>query len=143
VSTIDGDLDVFSTAVGPPEDGVSFSDDITLNGTITIDGAAPASVFLDAPVDITGPGTLQNNGVLVADKVKQRGSQVRIHAEIAAPEDIDVEGGVVYLLGIPVTVSGSLRFEDDRSGDDDLDLAALRAGDFLEVRGVDDGAGGV
>ncbi len=83
------------------------------------------------------------NGTLVAQKVKQRDGEARVHAQIAGAGDIDAVAGTVRLLGITIRVDASTQFEDDLLGLPDLEIGDLAAGDFLEVRGVEDGAGGV
>jgi hypothetical protein len=83
------------------------------------------------------------NGALIATKVKQRDGEARVHAQIAAAGDIDAVARTVRLLGITIRADASTQFEDDLLGVPDLDIADLAAGDFLEVRGVEDGSGGI
>jgi hypothetical protein len=80
-------------------------------------------------------------GTLIADKVKQRDGELRIHAQIAAAGDIDAAQRTVRLLGITVRTDSTTQFEDDLLNDPDLEIGDLAAGDFLEVRGFDDGSG--
>ncbi len=83
------------------------------------------------------------NGTLIAAKVKQRDGEARVHAQIAAAGDIDGAARTVRLLGITIRADDSTQFEDDLLGVPDLAIADLAAGDFLEVRGVEDGSGGI
>ncbi len=88
-------------------------------------------------------GSLQA-GVLIARKVKLREGEVRIHASVANPADVDPVAKRVVLLGIPVRVDSATRLEDDTGAvPSGFDLGDVVAGDFLEVRGFEDGAGGV
>lgn len=81
-----------------------------------------------------------SNGVLVAQKVKQRGGEARVAAEIAdAAMDVDAAAGTFVLLrdaqnpdGIEFKVDSSTRFE----GDGFEGLSDLVTGDFVEVRGI-------
>ena len=82
-------------------------------------------------------------GVLIADEVELRGSEVVIHAAVAFDADVDPLAGSLVLLGIPIVVPASLELEDDRDEVAPFTLEDIVAGDFLEVRGVADGAGGV
>ncbi|MGI9607629.1 MAG: hypothetical protein ACR2P0_15985 [Acidimicrobiales bacterium] len=120
-AAIEGVLNVFSTAVGPPEDGVSFNDDVTLNGTIIIDSAAPASVFLDAPVTFDGTGTIQNNGILVADTAGSSigaslsyntasTSILGVTGDFTIGPDVSEAGRVVVSPGAILTYSGNVSY---------------------------------
>jgi hypothetical protein len=100
----------------------------------------PAFVQNGARVEVEGE---LRGGTLIADKVKQRDGEVRIHAQIAAAGDINVAQRTLRLLGITIRTDNTTQFEDDLLNDPDLEIGDLAAGDFLEVRGVDDGAGGV
>ncbi len=83
------------------------------------------------------------NGTLIAEEVKQRDGEARVYAEIANAADINVANGTVRLLGILIRTDASTQFEDDLLGNPNFDLADLVAGDFLEVRGIEDAAGGM
>jgi hypothetical protein len=136
-------------------------DDVELEGIVS-GFASLASFRVDGqPVDASGvgvefepadPGFVANGarvevegalqgGVLVATKVELRGGEVRVAAEIASAGDVNPAAGTFVLLGIPFHIDASTQLGDD--GDDLLSLADLVAGDFLEVRGIEDGAGGV
>ncbi len=83
------------------------------------------------------------NGTVIAEKVKQRDGEARVYAEIANAADINVANGTLRLLGILIRIDAATEFEDDLLGTPNFDLGDMIAGDFLEVRGVEDGAGGV
>jgi hypothetical protein len=98
------------------------------------------SAFVQNGARVEVEGELRN-GTLIADKVKQRDGELRIHAEIAATGDINAAQRTVRLLGITVRTDSTTQFEDDLLDDPDLEIGDLVAGDFLEVRGFDDGSG--
>jgi Domain of unknown function (DUF5666) len=85
-------------------------------------------------VEVEGP--INSAGVLVAEKVKFRSNRVRIHAEVAADADVDVAGDRIWMLGIPIDLDRGTEVRDQRDDVDGFDLADVRAGDFLEIRGV-------
>jgi hypothetical protein len=98
----------------------------------------PAFVTNGARVEVEGE---LRSGTLIATKVKQRDGELRIHAQIAAAGDINVAQRTLRLLGITVRTDATTQFEDDLLNDPDLEIGDLAAGDFLEVRGFDDGSG--
>jgi len=83
------------------------------------------------------------NGTLIAERVKLRDGEVRVHAQIASAADIDPVAGTVRLLGITIRADASTQFEDELLGVPSFGIDDLAAGDFLEVRGVADGASSV
>jgi hypothetical protein len=83
------------------------------------------------------------NGTLIAEEVKQRDGEARVYAEIANAADINAANGTVRLLGILIRTDASTQFEDKVLNNPNFGIGGMVAGDFLEVRGVDDGAGGV
>ena len=85
-------------------------------------------------VEVEGP--INSNGVLIAEKLKFRSNRVRIHAEVASDDDVDVAAGRVWMLGIPVDLEPSTRIRDQRDGVVGFDLSDVHAGDFLEIRGI-------
>ncbi len=101
---------------------------------------APAFVHDGARVEVEGALV---NGTLNASKVKQRDGEARVHAQIAQAGDIDVAARSVRLLGITIRADASTQLEDDLLDLPSFDFDDLAAGDFLEVRGVEDGAGGI
>jgi len=82
------------------------------------------------------------NGTLNATKVKQRDGEARVHAEIPVG-GVNAAANTVQLLGITIRADASTQFEDKLLNNPNLRIADLVAGDFLEVRGVEDGAGGI
>lgn len=82
-------------------------------------------------------------GVLIASEIEFEGREIRIHAAIAAAGDIDVAGNRFTLLGIPITLTASTELEDDRDDEEPFGIGDFAPGDFFEVEGISDGAGGV
>ena len=87
-------------------------------------------------VRVEAEGPIDSSGVLVAEKVKFRSNRVRIHAELASDDDIDVAADRIWLLDIPIDLDSSTEVRDQRDGANGFDLDDLRAGDFLEIRGI-------
>ncbi len=87
-------------------------------------------------VRVEAEGEINTAGVLVAEKIKFKSSQIRIHAEVADDLDVDPVAGTLLLLDIPIRVDSETRIRDQRDDDGGFDLADIAAGDFLEVRGV-------
>lgn len=87
-------------------------------------------------IRVEAEGRIDAEGVLVAEKIKFKSSDVRIHAEIAEPVDIDPVAGTVLLVGIPVVVDSETELRDKRDDVGGFGLDDLAAGDFVEVRGV-------
>jgi hypothetical protein len=87
-------------------------------------------------VHVCVEGTLDANGVLVAERVRFRPvSDVRIVSTIAA---IDTAGGTLTALGLTVATDATTRFEDGTTtGTDRLALADLHTGDWVDIRGYE------
>lgn len=100
------------------------------------------SAFVRDGVRIEVEGELVN-GTLIAEKVKQRDGEARVHAQIATSGDINALAQTVRLLGITIRADASTEFDDELLNNPSFDIGAMVAGDFLEVRGVEDGAGGI
>jgi hypothetical protein len=57
-------------------------------------------------------------------------------------ESVAPAAGSLVLLGVTVRTTPITRFEDQSSADvEQFDLADLRVGDYVEIRGYDDGSG--
>jgi hypothetical protein len=72
--------------------------------------------------------------VLQANKVKFEDNDARIQANVDFG-GVNVAGGTVTLLGIPVTVTGTTAMEDKRDDVAPFSLSDTLADDYLEVRG--------
>ncbi len=84
-----------------------------------------------------------SSGTVIAEKVVLREGEVVVHAAIAAAGDIQAASSRVILLGIPVQIAADTQLVDDLLGVPSFGVDDMVVGDFLEVRGVDDGTGGV
>ena len=100
----------------------------------------PALVRDGARVEIEGE---LRGGTLMAEEVKLREGEVRIHAQIASAGDVDLAASTLSLLGVTIRTDAGTQFEDELLNDPSFGLADLVAGDFIEVRGVEDGTGSV
>ena len=138
-------------------------EDFELEGLVTDFVSLASFRVADQPVDASGagvvfepndPGFVANGarvevegelqaGVLVAVRVKLRGGEVRVAAEVASAGDVNPGAGTLELLGIVIRIDAQTLLKDDEGGDGDLELADIAAGDFLEVRGIEDGAGSI
>lgn len=94
----------------------------------------PALLRDGVRVEVEGP--IDASGVLIAEEVKFRSNRVRIHAEVASDADVDVASDRIWLLGIPIDLDATTRVRDQRDDLDGFDLDDVRAGDFIEIRGV-------
>ena len=98
----------------------------------------PGIVANGARIEIDGS---LRAGVLVAESVKLRGGDVRVDAAVASASDVNPSAGTLRLLGIQVRTDPATLLKDERDDDASFGLADIAAGDFLEVRGIEDGAG--
>jgi hypothetical protein len=104
------------------------------------DGTA-ADLALNARVEVEG--RLDAGGILIAETVEFRndvdddGSDGPGRAEIEDVITAIPSPGTVVAGGVTITTTARTRFEDHGDDDDQfLNAAALRVGDFIEVRGV-------
>lgn len=111
---------------------------VTTNASTIYRNGTAADLKADARVEVEG--TLDANNVLVAKKVEfKRKAGVRIEAAI---ESIDTATSTFKVLGIDVTVDASTRVEDKGANRSQFfRFADLRAGDPVEVRGIENPAG--
>jgi hypothetical protein len=102
----------------------------TTSGTRFEDGTS-ADLALGVRVEVEGD---IRNGVLLAEKVKfEREANLRVSAGI---ERIDAQAGTFTVLGITIQTHAGTRLEDKTDAQlRPFDLASLRVGDFVEVRG--------
>ncbi len=100
-----------------------------------------ASMLADGvEVEVEGPVV---SGVLRATKVELRSQEIRLDAAIAQAADVDVSARTLVLLGVEISVPASCSLKDSRDDIEPFGLANLSAGDFLLIRGLSDGGGGV
>jgi hypothetical protein len=106
---------------------------VSTSAATEFEGGTAADLNLNAHVEVEG--VLDAAGVIEASKVRvAHAADVRIMARVDA---VDAAAGTVALLGLPVTISATTRFEDHGSENmHTFDLTAVQVGDWLEVRGV-------
>ena len=92
----------------------------------------PDNIVAGARLEVEG--VLGSGGVLQANKVKFEDNDARIQANVDFG-GVNVAGGTVTLLGIPVTVTGTTAMEDKRDDVAPFSLSDTLADDYLEVRG--------
>ena len=149
---------ISATLIKPEDNNPAEGAEVEIEGIITrfasssdfdVDGIAvnaagavqtPANLALKAGIKVEVEGTV-SNGVLQAATLKLREGSVKIHAVAsnvtASSFDMTIAGNTVK-----VTVNTSTRLEDKVTGNG-LTLATLGNvdGQFLRVRGIDDGSG--
>ena len=113
--------------------------------TVSTEGVAGGTLALNVKVEVKGQ---LENEVLVATSVDIRlGNAVRVTAVMEEPVNVDSTGDAVsiVLLGITFDVDNRTRFEDkDGSAPTEIfNISDIAVGDYLEVRGQEDGSGGV
>ena len=110
----------------------------------------PASLELNLANDlkVEAEGTLNSNGILIAEKIESRGGDVEVQAVVTSRTVTNTalnEGSVTLLLvnnnqQLNVRTNSRTQFEDKTDTVDPMRLADIADGDYLEIRGfVDDG----
>jgi hypothetical protein len=111
---------------------------VTTNANTSFEGGVAADISLNVKVE--AEGDLDSNGTIVADKIDIRRSKaVRVNANV---DSVNSANNSLVILGFTVNVDELTRLEDKSSADvDPLTLAAVNAGDYLEIRGSEFPAG--
>lgn len=118
-----------------------------INGT-TVDASSatrePASIILENDLHIEAEGTIIN-GVLIAKEVELEGGDIKVRAKVTS---IDTAAGSFEVSpvsgqSITVTITTGTQLEDDVNDVERFTLNNLVVTDFVEVRGFDDGSGGI
>ncbi len=112
---------------------------------ISTEGVAGGTLALNVKVEVKGQ---LENEVLVATSVDIRlGNAVRVMSVMEESVNVDGAGNAVsvVLLGITFDVDNRTRFEDkDGTAPTEIfNISEIAVGDYLEVRGQEDGSGGV
>ncbi len=115
---------------------------VTTTASTVFEGGVAGDLGLNIKVE--AEGDIDSNGVLVATKIDiRRAKAVRATANV---DSVDAANDSLVVLGITVTVDALTRLEDKSNADvEPLTLAAINAGDYIEVRGDEfpAGSGGV
>jgi hypothetical protein len=111
---------------------------VTTGTSTTFEGGTAADLGLNVKVEVEG--TVSAGGTISASKVSiRRATALRVTALV---DSVSAGAGSLVLLGITVRVDALTRLEDKSSAQvRPLTLAALNAGDYVEVRGSELPAG--
>lgn len=131
-ATIEGFISVFNSATDFTVNGQRVT---TTTGT-TYQNGTTANLALGARVQVEGQ--LNAAGVLAASKVEfKAGTSTRAVATVGS---INVAGNNFTVLGVTVQVGPATRYEDKSSAQArPFNLTLLRTGDWVEVRGSEQG----
>jgi hypothetical protein len=128
------------------DDSNFMIDDIRVDAS-NVKTREPASLVLKNDIRIEVEGAIIN-GILVANEIESEGGDIKVHAMVTAVPPVTAANTfeVSPLSGqtITVTVSTNTQFEDDIGENKFFNISDLVANtDFVEVRGFDDGNGGI
>jgi hypothetical protein len=108
---------------------------VTTNAQTQFEHGTSADLALDVRVEVEGSIA---NGVLVARKIEFKEQEMEGNLRVTGPVGtVDAAAGTFTVIGVTVQTSNSTRFED-HGGEHmrTFNVAALHAGDFVEVRGT-------
>ncbi len=133
------EVEGFITRFGSATDFTVAGLAVLTNGQTSFTGGQAADLGLNVKVEVEG--TLNAGGVLVATKVDiRRSSAVRV---VTVIESVNAAGNSFVVLGITVRIDAITRLEDKSSQQTrPFGIANLAAGNYVEVRGVEQPAGG-
>lgn len=118
-----------------------------ING-ISVDASSatfePASLSLGNDTRIEAEGAIIN-GILIADTIELGDGEIKVHANVTSIDTFTNTFEVSPLIGqtITVTVTSSTQIEDDVNSISPFTLNNLVVTNFVEIRGYDDGSGGI
>jgi hypothetical protein len=150
---------ISATLVKPEDNNLTEGNEVEIEGIITryvsasdfdVDGQpvdassaikTPATFTLEAGIKVEVEGTV-SNGVLQAAKLKLREGEIKAHA-IASDVDTSTNTFLMTISGdtIKITVDTSTRLDDKLASETVADAITKLDGQFLRVRGIDDGTG--
>jgi hypothetical protein len=121
-----------------PTDFSVASQRVTTTASTVYRGGGAANLALDVAIDVEG--RFNASGVVVATEIefRQEGD-----LELAARVDsVNAAGNSLVILGVTVRTNSLTRFEDHSSAEiERFSLANVNPGDYVEVRGYNDGTG--
>ncbi|HHJ36227.1 MAG TPA: hypothetical protein ENJ87_10725 [Gammaproteobacteria bacterium] len=158
IATVSG-TSLSATVIKLEDDQQAEGSDIEIEGFITryvsvsdfdVDGTpvnassatkTPSTLLLRSGIKVEVEGTV-SNGVLQAAELKLREGEVKVHA-VASNVDTTTNTFLMTVSGdtIKVTVNSSTRLDDKLVSETLADAVAKLEGQFLRVRGIDDGSG--
>jgi hypothetical protein len=114
---------------------------VTTTASTVFEGGVAADLALNVKVE--AEGTIDANGVLVATKIQfKRSNGAGIAGLVtSATADATGNGGTLVVMGVTITVDAKTRIED--KSDTRIEMFGvkdLRAGDYVQVRGLETGA---
>jgi Domain of unknown function (DUF5666) len=111
---------------------------VTTTGTTVYRNGTAANLALNVKVEVEG--SLNSTNVLVADVVSfHRNGGVELQSTVTA---MDATAGTLTVLGVPITVTSTTRFEDKSSANvEKFSLSNISVGDTVDVRGFESPAG--
>jgi hypothetical protein len=132
------EVEGFITAVASATDFSVGKYDVMTDGATEFDGGTAAGLVVNAKVEVEGE--LDSSGNILADRVEFRVSPDDTNVEVAGfVSAVNAAAGTVTIegLGVVAQVDAATRLEDRTGNDGVLTLAELAAGDYVEVRGVE------
>ena len=101
----------------------------------------PSTLTLANDVQVEVEGAIVN-GVLIATEIESRGGEAEVAAKVGIVNPTAGTFEVIPVVGqtITVTVTSSTKLEDK---DSDIKSFTLATDDFVEIRGYEDGTGGI
>jgi hypothetical protein len=153
---------LIATEVDAEDNSVEDSDEFELEGIITdyVDDSnfKVSGIQVDASTASREPSTLTLsndarievegaivNGILVASEIESEGGDIKVHAKVTEVNAAAGSFKVSPVAGqeITVTITTGTQLEDDVNEIKQFTLYDLVVNDFVEVRGYDDGSGGI
>jgi len=154
---------ITATKVEAEDDSVEDTEDFEIEGLVTdyiddsnfkiagisVDASTatrqPATLSLENDIRIEVEGAIVD-GKLIATEIELEGGSVKVHANVT---DVNVAANTFELTPVStqppltVTVTTGTQLEDDVNEIEPFTLNNLVVGNFVEVQGFDDGAGGI
>jgi len=128
------ELEGMVTALAPPDAIEVNGHPVRITGATLFENGTAEDLVLNARLKVDG--ALDENGVLLADKVSFRlARNVKVEAEVSA---VDFAAGTVTVLGLSpgltVKADASTELRDKRGHDRSFGLASLQVGDRVKIR---------
>lgn len=109
---------------------------VTTDAQTVYENGSSADLAINRKVEVEGD--INAAGVLVAEKVEFKATgELRVESLVEA-----VQSNQLTVLGIVIRVDASTRYEDDSAADLEVfSLSNVVVGNYVEIRGYDDGSG--
>ena len=111
---------------------------VTTTSSTEFRNGSAADLALDVKVEVAG--TLNSSNVLVADVVEfEHNGNIELESQLS---QLNAAAGTLTVLGVPVTVTATTRFEDESSAAVSMfNLSNVNVGDTIKVYGYESPAG--